>query len=288
VVYIIKRKLEMKNELRPTADYPIYPPYHTGLYLEEYFYDKYKDSNREYIDIFWTNLYCNKDYLNSDIIDIQKALSELDPNKKYFTVCQHDDGPKENLPEDTLIFSAGGRRTHGNIIPIPLICSPIPKELIGSYIKKDLFASFVGSLTHNIREKLYYELKDKEGYSYNMCNWSNTVPQENLKYFIDISLRSKFVLCPRGYGPTSFRLYEAFQLNSVPVYISDIHYLPWVDELNWAEFCVIINEEDISNIDTILKSISDEDYNKMLIKGATIYNEYFSLSGVYSNIMKRL
>ena len=32
---------------------------------------------------------------------------------------------------------------------------------------------------------------------------------------------SLFSLCPRGYGPTSFRLYESIQLGSIPVYIAE-------------------------------------------------------------------
>jgi len=33
--------INFKN-LRPSANYPIYPPYHKGDYLEEYFYKFYK------------------------------------------------------------------------------------------------------------------------------------------------------------------------------------------------------------------------------------------------------
>ena len=278
----------MNQLLRPDALYPTYPPYHLNQYMEEYFYLNYNSSDREYIDIFWTNLYCNKDYLNSVNIDIDLELSKLDPNKKYFTVCQHDDGPKENLPEDTLIFSAGGRRKHGKIVPIPLICGKIPDTHIPKNTDKEIFASFVGSFTHPIREKLYHELKNKEGYHYNMCNWSNSVPFDNFKYFIELSVRSRFVLCPRGYGPTSFRLYETFQLNSVPVYISDDHYLPWNDELTWNDFCVIISEKDIPNIDNILKAIDDTTYDKMLLKGKEVYGEYFTLQGMTNNIIKRI
>jgi len=278
----------MKNLLRPNALYPTYPPYHYGKYLEEYFHAKVIPSDREYIDIFWTNLYCNSDYSQHINIDISAEISKLDQNKKYFTVCQHDDGPKESLPIDTMIFSAGGRRTEGNIIPIPLICSKIPNEYIPKNTKKEVFASFVGSLTHPIRDNLYNVLKNKQEYSYNMCDWSNSVPLENLQYFINVSVNSKFILCPRGYGPTSFRLYEAFQLNAVPVYISDNHYLPWKDELNWNDFCVIINEEDIERIDDILKSINDDTYYSMLQKGKAIYTEYFTLDAVVNNIMKRV
>lgn len=284
MVYLIDEKL------RPQANYPIYPPYHQGLYIEEYFFSKYKEelSDRKYIDIFWTNLYCNKDYTGSDKVNIQSELNKLDPYGKYFTVCQHDDGPKENLPKDTLIFSAGGNRKNGNIVPIPLICSPIPPTFLPQKAEKHIFASFVGSMTHPIREKIYHAVYNKPDYVLLMCNWSNTVPQQNLIKFIDVTSSSKFSLCPRGYGPTSFRMYEILQLGSVPVYVSNDHYLPWCDDLTWSDFCVIISESEIDKIDEILKSIDDDKYAVMLSKGKEVYQEYFTLDGMVNNIIKRL
>lgn len=284
MVYLIN------ENLRPQANYPVYPPYHEGLYIEEYFFSKYKEeySDRKYIDVFWTNLYCNKDYTGKNDVDIQSELNKLDPNGKYFTVCQHDDGPKERLPKDTLIFSAGGNRKVGNIIPIPLICSSIPRSFIPQKTEKNIFASFVGSLTHPIREKIYYAVHDKSDYLLLMCNWSNTVPHQNLIKFIDVTSTSKFSLCPRGYGPTSFRMYEILQLGSVPVYVSNDHYLPWSDELTWSDFCVIISEDQIDQIDKILKSIDDDKYENMLSKGKEVYEKYFTLDGMVDNIIKRL
>ena len=68
--------------------YPTYPPYHTGLYLEEYFFefyqrniDRFNKLKRKYIPIFWTNCYVNgvqedwgdKIYMS----DIQKEINTL-------------------------------------------------------------------------------------------------------------------------------------------------------------------------------------------------------------------
>ncbi len=30
---------------------------------------------------------------------------------------------------------------------------------------------------------------------------------------------SEFHLCPRGYGPTSYRLYECLQAETIPIYV---------------------------------------------------------------------
>ena len=221
--------------------------------------------------------------------NIQEQLdSVLSLDGKYFTVSQFDDGPFEKFPEDTLIFSAGGNREGDNIIPIPLICSSIPKELIPQK-EKTIFASFVGSRnTHPIRMDMCNHLSGKDGYEISAGNWSTTVPMDNFKKFLDITCSSKFGLAPRGYGKSSFRMYEILQLGTVPVYISDVHYLPWADELDWNDFCVPVNEDEIEDIDAILKSISDVEYNELLENGRRIYEEYFTLEGMFKNIIKRI
>ena len=284
----------VKNEaLRPKSITPTYPPYHNGPYLEEYFFKRFNEENsqlsRQYIDIFWTNVFCNSMFAGQQYVNIQEQLDIiLTSNGKYFTVSQFDDGPFEKFPDDTLIFSAGGNREGDNIIPIPLICSSIPKELIPNK-EKTIFASFVGSRnTHPIRMDMCKHLSGVEGYEISAGNWSTEVPMDNFKRFVDTTCSSKFGLAPRGYGRSSFRLYEILQLGTVPVYISDIHYLPWTDELDWNDFCVPINEDEIEDIDTILKSIDDVEYNILLQNGRMVYEKYFSLEGMFKNIIKRI
>lgn len=278
--------------LRPASISPTYPPYHTGPYLEEYFFQRWIEdkvtSERKYIDIFWTNLFCNAAFAGQQYENIQERLnSTLDKDGKYFTVSQFDDGPFENFPSDTIIFSAGGNREGRDIIPIPLICSEIPNHLIKRK-EKTVFASFVGSRTHFIRNDMCKYLRNKPDYVLNASNWSPQVSLGSLEIFLDVTASSRFGLAPRGYGKQSFRFYEIMQLGVVPVYISDEHYLPWNDELDWDDFCILIDEDNLPNIDEILKSIDDVDYNKLLENGQKVYENYFTLEGMYKNILKRV
>lgn len=271
----------------PTPNYPVYPPYHTGLYLEDYFIDFINKNQikteRQFIKIGWTSYYNN----GCNIPQLQNYLDTLTKNKKYYVVCQHDDAPRERLPEDTLVFSAGGNFKGNGVIPIPLICSPllnIPNAV--SLENKDIFCSFVGSDTHRIRRKLYEKYNSK--YFFQQSAWNPTISDEQLNNFIHITSRSKFALCPRGYGASSFRLYETMQIGCVPIYISDEHYLPWSDEINWNSICILIKEHEIDDLDNILKNIDDITYNNMLYNIKQIYNKYFTLEGVCNNILKRL
>lgn len=269
------------KKYRPKPTYPSYPCYHTGLYLEDYFYNYYYNNNietrRTFIPVSWTTL-----YIENKTSGLQQLLDSLDPNDSYFIISQHDDAVKEKLPKNTIRFCAGG---NSGGIPIPLVCSPIPKKDIPKN-DKDLLCSFNGSITHHIRQKLVYTLKNKNHSIIEAGIWSISVGVEKYKRYLDVATRSRFLLCPRGYGPHSFRQYEAFQLGCVPVIITDIRFLPWEDTLNWDDFAIITN--DIDNLYETLEKVSDERYNSMLATGQQIYNDYFTLEGTCKQIIKKL
>ena len=265
-----------------------YPTYHVGKYLEEYFIDFYFKNKNEFdstgytfIPVSWTNIYNNHNQL---VNDLQKDLNQLDYSKNYFTVSQHDDAPKEKLPPNTIKFSAGGNQP--NCVPIPLICSPIPNV---KPVDKDIFCSFVGSATHPVRMEMLHHLVNKEEYILKPKHWSLSIQDKRKDLFLDITSRSIFSLCPRGYGATSFRLYEAMQLGAIPVYIyTDEPYTPFNDILNWNDVCVLIDSKDMNKIDYILKNISKQKRNEIILNIKNVYNELFTLEGMCLNILNHL
>lgn len=254
----------MIDLLRPSSATPKYPFYHDGPYLEEFFrlHRKRRDG-RQYIDVFWTNIYSNRSFAGIHNVDVQSELDKLDPNGRYFTVCQNDDGVLERLPKDTLKFCAGGNNVDDATIPIPLLASPISG--IDLTREKDLLASFVGSNTHPLRVEMHKTLRGRQGFSVQMKNWSLELPDASAKQFMELSSRSKFMLAPRGYGRTSFRLYEAFQFNCIPVYISDSLYLPYAEVINWNDYAILITPEQIKDIENILNaSLDNGEYDRIL------------------------
>lgn len=264
------------SDFRPTPTYPTYPPYHIGDYIERYFYNNYKSNGWYYIPVDWTTCYIQG--YNNGLL--QEKLLSLDKNEKYFTISQHDDAIKEYLPDNIIKFCAGG---NNGGIPIPLVCSKIPNNLIQKN-NKDIFASFVGSITHNIRAIMLNVLNDNKKYHLNAKQWSGSVSNKDLNNFINITSRSIFTLCPRGYGKNSFRMYEAMQLGSIPVYIYDDDWRAFKDIVDWDSFSISIHISDISNIDKILSSISNERIEQMSKKCIEVYNEFFSLESILKNI----
>ena len=289
---------KFKKYLIKGQNVPSYPPYHQGEYLEEYFFkyylkklEEFKKIKHQYLPIFWTDIYL---YSPSLLNDLQEDLNSLDPDSYYFTVSQHDDAPYQNLPKNTLNFSAGGNIE--NIIPIPLICSPILNMEIK---EKDIFCSFVGSITapapkwgkisYNLRIQMLENLVNNKDYILKPKNWGPNVEKKRQDLFLDLTSRSKFTLCPRGYGATSFRLYEAIQLKSVPVYIYyEKPHLPFSKKIDWEKIAVLIDSKNMNTIDQKLKSISDEKYNEMISYGQEIYLKYFTLEGMCNGILETL
>jgi hypothetical protein len=68
--------------------------------------------------------------------------------------------------------------------------------------------------------------------------------------YIEASVQSKFVLCPRGTGASSIRLFEALEMGRAPVIISDA----WVQPIgpDWSAFSIRVPEHDIAHIPEIL------------------------------------
>jgi hypothetical protein len=266
----------------------IYPPFKNGSYLEEFFSNYFKNKNynlsRIYINAFWTNIQINP-LLEKNIL--QNELNQLNKHKKYFTIVQHDDNVLFTLPKDTIIFGA----CSGDI-PIPLIYEDKTNYLESikkiSFNEKYINCSFIGSLTHNVRKKLYDKFKYDNSYIFNISNWTSNVNKTNAELFIEVTLYSKFVLAPRGYGRSSFRFFEVFKLGSIPIYIwDDIEWLPYKDIIDYSKFCISINIDEIDKLSKIMEKIDENKYNDML-------NEYekikylFTLEGMSEYIINSI
>jgi hypothetical protein len=70
------------------------------------------------------------------------------------------------------------------------------------------------------------------------------------RIFVRQLLSSKFALCPRGTGPSSFRIFEAMQLGRAPVIIAD----DWTPPLgpDWPCFSIRIPERQMHEIPKVL------------------------------------
>ena len=277
-----------------------YPPFKNGLYLEEYFLRKITSENlllkRKYIPALWTNFQI-EGWFESKKLEMQIALNnwlrENPCEDGYFTIVQYDDGPKLNIPENTIVYGA----CSGNI-PIPLIYQDINNTLINiskkTFSEKKTLCSFIGNITGNhiqpnVREimKNVFE-KNPKFVFYNSGGWTPSVNVDLQKIFVNTTINSKFALAPRGYGRGSFRFFECFQLGTIPIYIwNDIEWLPFKNVIDYSRLCISIHISQINNLEKKLESITEAEYNNMF----NYYNEIkhlFELEGMSNQIIKEI
>jgi hypothetical protein len=73
---------------------------------------------------------------------------------------------------------------------------------------------------------------------------------EEKQEYVDDILSSNFVLCPRGWSPVTYRLFEVMELGRCPVIISD-DWVP-IQGVPWEQCCIVIKERDIAYCADIL------------------------------------
>lgn len=168
--------------------------------------------------------------------------------------------------------------------------------------------SFQGSVeTHAIRKEIMNlrhpecKLADPE-----ILKPEDLSAEERAKYqedYIQTILESHFVLCPRGFGPTSMRLFEVMQLGRTPIVIGD----SWepVADIDWESCSIFIKEEDIASIPQILeqnvhrsaelgtqarrvwqeKFAPDRAFDELVRVGTLLINEPYNLPQLASDLM---
>lgn len=280
-------KVDTHNKFKPSCAM-VYPPFKSGLYLEESFSKFYSQNKNKfpkdwvYIDILWTNIYCNNLFqgIPYQSQELQEFINTFPKDKKYFTVVQFDDGVLQKLPEKTLVFAAGGV----GHVPLPLIYED-HKNTLSSQKKldfkdKSILCSFIGGMTYKLRNVMWDKLKDNQKFA--MCK--SGTPQD----FIDITRKSKFCLAPRGYGRSSFRFFEAFQLGTIPVYLyDDIKWLPYQHFVDYSKICVVIKDSELDTLEAKLSAIDEKAYNIMFDEYHKV-SQLFTLNGMNEYILSSL
>jgi hypothetical protein len=230
---------------------------------------------REYLGIMWTAYYKNHNYGNDKpaIERLQGYLNSLPKGKKYYSVCQYDRGPVNDLSGlDIKLFCMSGGPE--GFIPIPLICSPHPYQFPG--VEKDILCSFVGRMTDPIRTELV-----KWGNGRKDC-YITSVPHP-MEAYCKIMARSKFVLAVRGFGPSSFRVCEAMQYGAMPVIFRHHE-----DRVFSCPRSVVVDYDrfSYSDLDDMLSLISE---GRIPFSGLqSAYDEYYTFEGVRKLIVNHI
>lgn len=266
------------QHLRP-LQFSRYPP-DNAITFERWYMENWspKDQReRTYLPIQWTALYCNNGYGNAAILHtIQKYIDSLDPAKKYYTIVQYDDGILNDISRLDIKVMAMSIKSD---FSLPLLCTPHKFNFSPKGIKKEIYASFIGNLTHPIRARIVEQLQAKEDYYI-------SVKQHTLHDYCKIFARSKYVLCPRGYGLSSFRIQEAIDFGAIPVYISDEFIFPY--NMPTFPFGPVLCTDNCDDIDGSLRYADDHGVDKITKMMIESNKALFTYAGCKREILKYL
>jgi hypothetical protein len=141
----------------------------------------------------------------------------------------------------------------------------------------DLLFSFIGSMTHKCRRPLL-NLDGGDAVVEAVAGFTFYDPssrdfEARQRRFQEILIRSRFVLCPRGQGTSSIRLYETLSAGRVPVVISD----DWVPPPgpDWNRFSVRWPEGRVAGLREALAAY-DEHWNDMSAAAKQAFAEFFA------------
>lgn len=138
--------------------------------------------------------------------------------------------------------------------------SALPNTTVFAERVPETLFSFAGARTHPVRDEVLRlrhpraELRDTTGVV--LADSTHVLTREAREQYASMIKRSKFVLCPRGHGAATFRLYETLAAGRVPVVISD-DWLP-PPRAAWAQAIVRVAERRVRHLPEELERLEPE------------------------------
>jgi hypothetical protein len=143
--------------------------------------------------------------------------------------------------------------------------------------------SFLGrSGTHQVRRQMLLLDKD-DSPCVDIADAPKRFPTfDYSKSYLTLITESKFVLCPRGFGVSSIRIFEVMSKGRVPVIISDQWQRP--PGIPWDQFCVFVPERDVLRIPAILRQL-EGDARKMGEVAQEAFERYFAPNVFFERLL---
>ena len=222
-------------------------------------------------------------------------LTELsEKHCKKILLFYNDDDDSIFNSKNSIIFrtSIYNSKKPNNYFSLPAFCNDLKKETNYFYREKNEIPTigFCGAITHNLRKKTIEKLSNTSLLKNFLIRdnfwggniWGQDVRDEYVKNIIN----SDFVVCVRGSGNFSYRLYETLCLGKIPLIVDTDISLPFNDQQNYSEKFVIID-----NLDDIESKILDywskiSNYKELQKNLATIWSDNLSPLGFIKNLNK--
>lgn len=245
----------------------------------------------EYTSMEDADYFVYHDKFNDGIAEFIKTTQNF--NHKPILAFYNDDDSRtisKNLPDNVYVFRTSINKSKQSIneFALPAWSSDLLSKFnsckIRDKIKKPVIG-FCGALTNSSRVAALDALKDNNNVETNFIIrnsfWGGKIHDEVLREeYIQNMIDSDIILCCRGAGNFSFRLYECMSLGKIPLIIDTDISLPCSDKINWSDNFIVTSIDDINkNVNAFWGKIGATDYMELQSKARYIYESLLSPAG---------
>jgi len=108
--------------------------------------------------------------------------------------------------------------------------------------------------------------------------------------YVQNIVESDYILCARGGGNFSYRLYETLSCGRIPVFVDTDCVLPFQSEISWKEYCVWVDEKEVERVGEKVaefhNSLSDREFLDLQRECRDLWANHLSPEGFFTNLYK--
>lgn len=115
---------------------------------------------------------------------------------------------------------------------------------------------------------------------------------ETTKEYFRNMAESDYIVCVRGGGNFSVRLYETLAMGRIPVFINTDCLLPLSDSIIWRDHMVWVEHSELKQIGQKIKEfhnqLTPDDFNNLQKRNRKLWEEKLTIGGYFNNLLLRL
>jgi len=242
------------------------------------------------------NVFVYHDKLDTGISDTIQLATKL--NKQIIAFYNDDNSAPTSLPPCVDLYRTSLHKSKQKINEYSF---PAWSEDFGTAERLHIrsksekpVVGFCGAVTHPIRHTAISLIEKNTNLNTNFLIrgnfWGGSIhdPQIREEYICNIN-SSDMVLCCRGAGNFSYRLYETISLGRVPIIVDTDIVLPCDDMIDWKSISIWVEDINLINdsINNFWQKITDIDYKKLQTTIRDTYEKYICPTGFTSYLSNK-
>ena len=210
--------------------------------------------------------------------------------KKLICLNNDDFGGDYNVPDDVILFRTSFYASirKNNEYTFPAFIPDLSQYSKGT--SSNISVGFCGDSNRPIRKEALSELRKNkitldhiEVFSFFQNPIANKL--EGRERFLENLQNNIFILCPRGCGNFSYRLYETMSFGRIPIFINTDCILPFENSIDYRKEIVFVEEKELHLLPEKIKKYCDiNNLEEKQNRCKEIWSKYLSPNGFLNNL----